>query len=807
MDNLLQDLRHAFRQLLRNAGFSFVAATTIALGIGATTVMFSLVNTVVLKPLPVEEPGRLVEVMEAREDGVNGSVSYPHFQDYRDGGEGLIRLGAFGMGGLSFHGGGPAELLMGSYVTADYFDLLGLSPARGRFFSPDEEQPGVPAPVAVISHALWEGELGGDPEVIGRAVRLNSRPLTIIGVAPEGFDGLVTGLRNAVWIPIPMYAELNPGSDIYTPGRSSWLVMFGRLAPSTRRPAAEALLGNIARGISERSERELGLTGVRVARYSGIPGPEATPIRLFLGLLLGTAGLVLLIACVNVAGMLLARATTRRREMGIRLALGAGRRRLVGQLLTESTLLSLAGGVGGILLALWLSDLVTAFPAAFTAELYLDVSPDMRVVAFGLLLSLATGLAFGLLPALQASRPGVGTALKDGGGATWGRSRLRSVFVVGQISASLLLLLTAGLLARSFQNSLAVDPGMNAEGVVVASLDIAPHGYDEERGRLFYEQYAERLRALPGVQSVSLARMVPLGFDQIVLRVRVPGHDPPGDGDGYLIDYNVVGPEYFSTLQIALQGRDFDQQDGPEGPGVVIINRTMADRFWPEGNALGEAVTIGGQDRRIVGITAEGRYGSLTEDPIPYLYLPFGQEYEAGMTLHVRASGGAGAVAAMMRNELQALDANVPLLWPGSLAERTRISLLPQRIGATLIGIFGLLGLLLSAVGLYGILAYTVGQRTREIGVRMALGARRGDVLRLVLRQGAVLVAVGLACGLALSAAATRLLGGLLAGVSPTDPVTFLAVPLVLGAVALLASYLPARRATKVDPMVALNAE
>jgi predicted permease len=807
MDTLLQNLRYGLRQLRRNPGFSLVGAAIIALGIGATTVIFSVVYAVLLKPLPVDAPDRLVEVMEIRGDLPVGSVSYPHFQAYREGTGGLIGMGAFDSGEIDFHGGEQAETLLGTYVTSDHFDLLGLVPSGGRFFSPDEEQTGVPVPVAVISHALWQGRLGGEPDVVGRTVRLNSRPLTIIGVAPEGFTGLVTGLRTDVWVPIPMYAELNPGSDIYRPDRHSWLVMFGRLAPGTSTAAVQARLGATARELSERSDRELGLTGVTVARYSGIPGPEATSIRLFLGLLLGTAGLVLLIACVNVAGMLLARATTRRREVGIRLALGAGRRRLVGQLLTESTLLFLAGGLGGILLALWLADLVTQFPAALPVEIALDVSPDLRVLAFGIVLSLATGLLFGLLPALQASRPGVVPALKDGGGVTWSRSRLRSAFVVGQISVSLLLLITAGLLVRSFQSSLAVDPGMDPEGVVVASLNIAPHGYDQEEGLRFYEQYADRLRALPGVQSVSLAGMVPLGFDQNVLRVQIPGHQPPGDRDYYVVDFNVVGPEYFSTLRIALQGREFSWVDGPDTPGVVIINRTMADRFWPGGDALDAFITISGQERRIVGIAAEGRYGSLHEEPIPFVFLPFGQEYAPGMTLHVRSSEAMGPVASMMRNELRAMDANVPLRSPAALADRIRISLLPQRMGATLIGIFGLLGLLLAAVGLYGVLAYTVSQRTRELGVRIALGAGSGDILRLVLRQGALLLVLGLACGLVLSLAATRALGGLLAGVSATDPTTFLGVSFFLGATALLASYLPARRATKVDPMVALRSE
>jgi len=808
MDTLFQNVRYAFRQIRRSATFSLVAATTIALGIGVTTVIFTLVNAVVLRPLPVEDPAGLVEVMQVQNDGgVNAAISYPYFQDYREGGERAIQLGAFGFSSVAFQGGDWAESINGTFVTGDYFQLLGLVPTLGRFFAPDEERPEVPVPVVVISHGLWEREMGGDPDVVGRTVRLNSQPLTVIGVAPEGYGGIVTGLRTDVWVPIPMYAELNPGSNIYAPGQSSWLVMFGRLAPGFEPGEAEAVLSGVTRTISEQSEWDQNLAGVRITRYGGIPGPESTAIHFFLALLMGTATLVLLIACVNVAGMLLARATTRRREVGIRLALGAGRRRLIGQLLTESTLLFLLGGTGGLLLAIWLSDLVTAFPVALPVDLSLDASPDVRVLTFAFLLSLATGLAVGLLPALRATRSGLMSALKDGGGATMDRSRLRSAFVVGQISLSLLLLVTAGLLGRSLQNSLAIDPGMNADGVVVASLNLAPHGYDAELGLAFYEEYMERLRHLPGVQSVTAAGMVPLGLDQNVTNVQVPGHEPPGDASAFSMDFNLVAPEYFATLEIPLEGREFSRQDAPDSPGVVIVNRAMADRFWPGESALGELVTIWGQERRIVGVTVQGRYGSYHEDPIPYVYLPFGQEYSAGMTIHVRSSEPVGAVVAMMRSELQSLDANLPLVGPGALSDRIQLILLPQRIGATLIGIFGLLGLLLAAVGLYGVLAYAVSQRTRELGVRAALGARSGDILALVLRQGVLLLAVGLAVGFTLSLAVTRLLGGLLAGVTPTDPVTFLSVSLLLAVVALGASYIPARRAMKVDPIIALKAD
>jgi predicted permease len=808
MDTLLQNIRYALRQLRRNPGFSAVAATTIALGIGATTVIFSLVNALVFRPLPVDDPGGLIEVMELWEDGrPRGSISYPYFQEYREAGADVARLGAFGLGEVAFQGGDHASARAATFATGDYFDLLGLTPALGRFFAPEEERPGVPEPVAVISHALWEAEMGRDPAAVGRTITLNSRQVTVVGVAPPGFEGLVRGFATDVWLPIPMYAEVIPGSDIYAPGRHSWLVMFGRLAPGVSAPAAQSGLGAVGRAMAEQSELGLVTEGVRVSGYAGIPGPEAGAIRLFLALLLGTAGLVLLIACVNVAGMLLARATTRRREVGIRLALGAGRRRLVGQLLTESTVLFLMGGAGGVLLAIWLSDLLTVFSVGLPVDLSLDLAPDTRVVGFGLLLALATGLAFGLLPALQASRPDVAPALKEGGFATGGRTRLRGAFVAAQIAVSVLLLVTAGLLARSLQSSLAVDPGMNAAGVVVASVDVRPHGYDREEGLLFFERYLERLAERPGVQGVTLAQMIPLGFDESVAPVQVPGRDAPAGASAFYFDYNVVGPEYFSTLGIPVDGREFVRGDGPEAPGVTIVNRTMAERFWPEGRALGERITVGEREKEIVGIAADGRYGNLHEDPKPYVYLPFGQSYGAKATVHVRSSEELSLVVQAMREELRALDPNVPLAAPGSLEERIRLTLLPQRIGATLIGIFGVLGLLLAAVGLYGILAYSVTRRTREFGVRIALGAGSRDVLAMVLREGALLLGVGLGVGLVLALAAARLLGGLVVGISATDPATFFGAVVVLGAAAFLASYLPARRATRVDPMIALRSD
>jgi predicted permease len=811
MHALLQNVRYAGRQMGRSPGFALVVVVTIALGIGATTAIFSLANALLIRPLPVHEPHRLIGMVEVRESADDTyALSYDRIMTYREGAGDVVRFGAHGFSELALQAGDEARIVMGGFVTGDYFDLLGLAPAHGRFITPDEERAGVPEPVAVISHRMWEREFGGDRGVLGATIRLNSQPVTVVGVAPAGFHGIERGFGMDLWVPIPMYAALKPGSDIYHPDRYFWLVGVGRLLPGQDAAAAEAVLSGIARGIEERSEGARGVIGVRVLPLTGIHPSFAGPATLFLALLLAAAGLVLLIACVNVAGMLLARGTARRREVAVRLALGAGRGRLVGQLLTETTLLFLLGGAAGILLASWLTGGLTGFVSRLPGELSmlsLEVGVDARVIGFALLLSFGTAVLFGLVPALRASRPELVSALKDGAGGTARRSRLRSAFVVAQVAVCMLLLVSAGLLTRSLQNALAIDPGMDPRGVVTASIDIRPHGYDEARGRMFYRELQDRLAARPEVESVSLAGQIPLTLTETVTGVGVAGHEPPPGSQTFSIDVNTVSTGYFEMLRMPVEGRGFTAGDGPDAAPVAVVNRTMADRFWPEGDALGQFVRMSGQDVEIVGVVADAKYHRLVEDPIPYLYLPFQQSYQGSMILHVRAAGPVAPIPSLMQRELALLDSNIPLHAVASLDRAILISLLPHRLAATVIGALGALGLLLAAVGLYGVLALLVGQRTREIGVRMALGARAAHVFRLVFGQAGVLVLMGLALGAILAFAATRLLAGLLVGVSPTDPVTFVLVSLLLVAVALLASYGPARRAVRVDPLITLKSD
>jgi predicted permease len=800
VDTIRQNLRYAVRQVGRNPGFSLVVAITIALGIGATTTIFSLVDTLVLRPLPVADPGRLVGMVEVRERGDRPyTFSYARIQEFREGAGDVVRIGGHGAFELAMQGPDEARVLLGGFVTGDYFDLLGLTPAHGRFFAAAEETPGVPVPVAVLSHRLWQREYGGAPDVIGSAIRLNSRSVTVIGVAPEGFHGLERGMATDVWLPIPTAALLSPDSDVDHPERWRWLVVMGRLAPGHEAPAAEAVLGGIATAIDEARPQPSGVTGVQVFPLTGLQPDMATPASLFFALLLAASGLVLVIGCVNAAGMLMARGTARRREVGVRLALGAGRPRLVGQLLTETSVLFVLGGVGGLLLASWIARFLSVLPQRLPGELSLlslDIAIDWRIGAFAILISLATALLFGLAPALQ-----------EGGASTARRSRLRDAFVAGQIAVCVLLLVSAGLLVRSLQNGLDIDLGMDPRGIVVAGLDVTPHGYDAERGRIFYRDFRDRLAAHPEVEAVMYAGHVPLTFSEIVTGVGIPGHEPPPGRQTYPIDANVVGVDYFRTLRIPVVGRGFTPADGPEAARVAVVNRTMAARFWPDGDAVGRHVTFAGDQVEIVGIAADAKYNRLNEAAISYIYFPFEQMYQGKMVVHVRTMGSADQALGLIRREVAQLDAGVPLLAPASLERAIRITLLPQRVAATVVGALGALGLLLAVVGLYGIMAYIVGQRTREFGVRVALGARAADIYRMVLGQAGGLLLAGLAAGLLLAFAVTRFLAALLLNLSPTDPVTFGLVVLLLALATLPAVLVPARRAVRVDPIITLKAE
>jgi len=813
MESLLQDLRFGARMLVKQPGFTLIAALTLALGIGANTAIFSLVNALLLRsPAGVEQAEQLVLVTW---EGSGLGPSYPDYIDYRDRNTTLAGLATFGPTTLHLGVGDEAERIPATLVSGNYFTVLGVKAARGRTLITDDDTAPGANPVTVISDGLWRRRFNADPNVVGKTVRLNGYPFTVIGVAPPEFIGVETGRATGVWVPISMAAQADPTSagSPHTRVARGWLKAFGRLKPNVSLVQAQAELSGLARVLEQTFPDTNKGVGVRLVPNLGLGPEQRNDARNFTSLLAAVAGLVLLIACANVANLLLARGQRRQKEIGIRLALGATRLRLIRQLLTESLLLALLGGALGAFVAFWLSEPMKNF-VAFGQENYpaLDLSLDTRVLGFTFLVAVVTGLLFGLIPGLQAARTELTPVLRDA--ALSGRGKLRinlnGLLVIGQIALSLVVLIAAGLFVRTLQKAQSVHPGFNTSQVVTASLDVGKQGYSESQGRQFYRQIVERVEALPGVRSASMAHTAPFTDRTWNTRVRA---ESQADAAPLPVDYNVVSPRYFATLEIPfISGRDFHAADEAQAPGVVILNETLARRLFPGENPIGKRLIryIRGEPKfslEVVGVVKDAKYQQLTEQPRPQMYLPSPQQYRSVMTLHVHTERDPGELLAAMRREARSLDGNLPIFNAGLLADHLRASLAPQRSVVALIGTFGLLALALASIGLYGVMAYTVSQHTREIGIQMALGAQTGDVLKLVVRQGMGLALIGVVIGLIASLALTRLTKTLLFGVSATDPLTFTGVALLLTMIALLACWLPARRATKVDPLTSLRHE
>jgi predicted permease len=818
MKTLLLDLRYGLRMLRKTPGFTLVALVSLALGIGVNTAIFSLVNAVLIRPVPVVREQRRVAWLRA-------PASYPDFQDYRERSQSFEGLAAItGQSEFSFDTGGEPELVKGEFVSANYFDVLRVGAARGRTFAPEEDR--TPAQVAVISHRLWRTRFESDPAVVGRRINLNGLAFHVVGVAPEKFIGTEVGLDRELWVPLSTWPVFHPtatvgaaagAGDLLAARNSHWLRVFGRLRPEVAREQAGAELATIARGIAEthygRADEET-LRRVRLLEMSGGMDPgdreEALPVA---GVMMAVVGLVLLIACANIAGLLVARAAVRRRETAIRQALGAARLRLVRQWLTESVLLAVMGGALGLLIALWANDLMTSY-AEGTPLVALDLSLDYRVLAFAFAVSVVTGVVFGLAPALQASRLDILTSLKseDAQGQAGGRrSRLRAVFVASQVALSVVLLVGAGLFIRSLLSAHTIDPGFRVERALTVPVNLGLLRYEAEGGRNFYRELLARVGAQPGVESASLVRFAPLGLSYAQGLVVAEGRELREGEEGVSVGFNTVGPGYFRTMGAPLlRGREFTDADREGAPGVAVVNEALAEALWPGQDPLGKRLSFEGPRGpflEVVGVASDIKYRTLGDRARPYFYRPVFQAYEPGMTLVVRTAGEPGALAGAVREQVRALDRNLPVANVRTLEEQFDFSLLPSRAAAWTLGGFGLLALALAAIGIYGVVSYAVAQRTREIGVRMALGAREADVLRLVMGEGMLVVLCGLGAGLLLAFASTRVVAGFLYGVGASDPVTFAGVPLLLGAVALAAGYLPAHRATKVDPVEALRHE
>ena len=832
MDNLIKDLRFGIRGLLKRPGFTAIAVLTLALGIGANTAIFSVVNATLMQPLPVHDPERLVFVF----NGPAGSVfSYPDYAALRDQNNVFDGLLAWGGIAASLNSNDQTDLVNGAIVTGNFFEVLGVRAQLGRTISSEDDKTPGAHPVAVISQGLWQRRFAGDPNIVGRQLLLNGNTFTVIGVLPAGFDGLQLGVVRDLYVPMMMQATMRPpragysgemNPDLLQVRGNRWLFSVGRLKPGVSAAQAQSSLAIIAKQLAETYNVNQG-RGVSVSALSEGTDPSTRQqLSSVARLLMAVVGIVLLIACANVANLLLARSSARTKEIAVRLAIGATRWRIVRQLLTEGVLLATLGGAAGLLLAWWVTRSFSAAPPP-TGSLPItpQFSIDLRVLLFTLGLSLLAGIVFGLAPALRASRPALIPALKDDAVAFFERTRtfnLRNLLVVTQVALSVVLLIGAGLFLRSLRQAQTINPGFDAEKIVNLPLNINLLRYTRTQGREFYRQVIERVEAIPGVESASLARVAVVSGGSSVRSLLIEGRAGSNNqfrsegsgaapGDDQSVSSNVIGPRYFQTMGIGLlQGRDFNAQDTEDHPRVVIVNEAFVRRHFPTEDALGKRLSFNASEgpwREIVGVVRTSKYISLGETPTPIAYIPLQQNHETGMTLHVRTSVDPSSVAGAIRNEVQSLERNLPLGNPERMSERVANSLYAARMGAILLAVFGGLALLLASIGLYGVMSFAVSRRTREMGIRVALGARPGDVFRLVLRQGMTLVVLGLVLGLVAAAVVTRLLASFLYGVSTTDVLTFTAIPVLLTLVALLACYLPARKATKVEPLVALRYE
>jgi predicted permease len=811
-----QDLRYGARLLRLSPIFAVTAVLSLAIGIGATTTIFSVASALLLRPLPgIAEPGRLVDVGRTQDGHDFDNSSYPNYRDIKArtttlSGLYAIRIDSQPMG---LGGADGAERVYASIVSGNYFTVLGTRPAAGRLLveADDDGPPGSHA-VVVISYELWQRRFGGDPVIVGQSVPLNNRPFAIVGVAPRGFQG-TTVMRSDAWVPVSATPLASPrlSASLLESRQSVWLLMGGRLKPGVTVGQADAELRAIGANLEREFPRENRGKGLTALPSAVIPG-QIGVVAGFIGLLMGIVGLVLLIACVNLSGMLLARAAARQREIAVRLAIGASRWRLARQMLTETSLLFAASCALGVLMSVWLRGLLLSLLPTLPVPLGIDMPIDVRVLAFALVLSLAAAVLCGLAPAMQASRPDLVPALKTDGAQSGRRLRLRSAFLVGQIALSLLLVLTAGLFLRALGRAASLRPGFDQTNVDVVMLDLSLAQYTETTGPEFGRTLVARAMTQPRVVGAALVSDLPLdGGRQGFGAIRTPGLRR-GDSNEIAADWNVVSPGYFTTLDLPLvRGRDFADTDVAGAPRVAIVNEAMARAIWKTPDVVGRTIEVNDDDVRgwqtatIVGVASDAHVIRLDGQVDPYIYVPFAQRYTPRIGLVVKTADGSSIP--QMRAVIRQINPNLPVSQALPLAELTALALIPQRIAGALAGNLGIVGLLLAAIGIYGVTSYSVNSRTREIGIRVALGADRRAVLAMIVRQGAMLTVIGVAIGLAAGAVVSQLVRSLLFGVSALDPLTFGGAALLFLAIAFAATLGPARRAARVDPMTALRAE
>jgi putative ABC transport system permease protein len=825
LENFVRDLRFAVRTLAKSPGLTAVVVLTLALGIGVNTAIFGIVNGMLFRPLPGRAPEQIMvlapEVKGASFQDYN--MSYLDLVDYRKQVSTFSDLFAYEIAFAGLSADGRAEEIAASYVTGNYFSALGLRPTLGRLFLPGEgEKPGEAATV-VLGFSYWQKRFGGDPSVLGKQILVDGKPATIVGVGPKGFRGVEPVFEMDAYLPlIRGYGFGQEADNRYGYYRGVRLLQaMGRLNPGVSLAQAQSSFDVAAANLAEQyPEDDKGVTVRVIPEKRARPFPTvANIIPLVAGSFLALATLVLLLACMNVANILLARATVRQGEMGIRAALGAGRGRLMAQVLTESVLLALMGGVAGVILGQWANSLLgsTFEQAVSNVPLRLDWGFDWRVFSYALGIAIVTGMIVGVSPALRASGTNVNAVLREGGrsdSAHAGRHRSRSVLVVAQVAGSLVLLIATGLFVRSLAHVQRMYLGFDPDHVLNVTVDPHGIGYDEPRTRGFYRELEARVRALPGVKSAALAFFVPMGNTAEPRPIHLEGHPLAQGHQPPRVFLNRVDPPYFEVMRVPLQsGRGFAETDNETMPRVAIVNQKMAQQFWPNEDPIGKHFSIFGPSgpfTEVIGVAQDSKYNlAALEEPIPFFYLPYAQDYTSQMTLQIRSDVTPESLITPVQQVIRGLAPDLPIYDVRTMKQGLEglNGFFVFRMGAVLAAVMGLIGLTLAVVGVYAVVSYTAEQRTHEVGIRMALGAGRQDILRLVLRQGMVLVMVGVLCGLAASWALTRIMGRLLVGVSATDPLTYMTVTLLLAAIALWACYIPARRAVRVDPIVALRYE
>jgi macrolide transport system ATP-binding/permease protein len=823
--SVVADVRFALRWLLRSPGFTIVAITSLAIGIGFNTAVFTLADALLFKPLPVAAPERLVDIFTSSRVVPFGTTSYPDYQDLKTRNGVFTDVAGYSPMFAALNLDGRSRLAMGEIVTGNYFDVLGVRAAIGRAIQPDDEPAGAPR-VAVVSHRYWTRELGATPDVLGRTIRIRGNAYSIVGVAPASFTGMVPVLAPELWIPASAAQDVEPigmhetvpspiGKTRLERRGDRWLFLRGRLKPGATFQQARANLDLLMPALAAEYPATDGNRSLTVRSTNDVhfhPAADSTLLWITTGVMT-VVGLVLLIACANVASMLLARASGRQKEIAIRLAIGASRGRLVRQLVTEAIVMSLLGGIAGVMLTYWLTSIVGSLNLPLPIPLTFDLHIDGRVLAFTLAATAAASLLAGLVPALQASKASVVTDLRgeqSGGRAGGRRWTLRDAVVGSQMAVTVLLLIVAALLTRTLIASHRTDVGFPVDRLAVVSTDTSMLQYSDVRSRQFYEQAMARIGSIAGVHSVALATRVPFSVNYNRWEVWIEGrHQPSEHGDS--VEMTTVSPEYFDTIGVPIvEGRAFTNDDRPETRRVAVVNETLARRYWPGQSAVGKTFrsrVSDGPEYEIVGVSADHKVLTVGEPPTPFLHTARNQRPSSYTTIIARTRADASVLLRDLRRELLALEPNLVFVENQTMEAELDATLLPVRAGALLVAVVGGVAMLLAAIGLYGVIAFSVARRTREIGIRLALGARRSSVLTMVMRQGLTVALAGLLAGCVLAAAAVNLIAGALYGVRPGDPVSWLAASALLMTVAALANFIPAWRASRVDPSIALRTE